>query len=519
MPDAGAIGTHPQGRLSQALTALGRRWFVVHIALVGAMFVLWALASPPSSVPDEPHHIVKAASIWQGQLQGPTQPLDPENIDPSITAQLLRTPASYAAINEASCYAFRSEVPATCIPDITDSGDIVGSLSAAGPYPPTFYALVGWPTRFVRAEVGIYLMRLTSAALCLGLAALALHSLRRRVGDILALVAVTVALTPEVGYLAGSVNPNGLEILGGLAMWAGLAAAVGHRLAHEAVPRLTTVTALAGAAGLALTRSLGPFFAAAVAAAVIVAHGRPVLTLRRDRTLLRLLGGIGALVVAGTTWVLYSGHLSSVPGGAPQTGTSVMQQLVERIDDWAQQMVAVFGWLDTGPVLTTVWAWLAIVAGLVTVVWVTGRSWLGTCTVLLVGIVAITPVIIQYPGAAEQGIAWQGRYGLALAMGIPVFAVLALAERSRPLAEHARLVTFVTALAAIGQVAGFATAMRRYAVGLPGPLRFWKTPGAWSPPLGNLLTLVLFTGVCFATVGVAVAVGSISRQNGTAADP
>ena len=477
----------------RAHAGLGRHWAGIYIALVGAMFVLWAIASPPSSVPDEPAHVVKAASIWQGQLRGPTEPLDPENIDPSITAERLRTPASYAAVQSMTCFAFRSDVTASCMPDITDSQRIVTSLSAAGPYPPLFYALVGWPSRLMPADVGVYAMRLVSATLCLGLAALALLTLRPRVGDALAFVAVTVALTPEVGYLAGSVNPNGLEILGGLALWAGLATAIGHRLDDEPVPGVVTAAALAGAAGLAITRSLGPMFTVAVVAAVVVAAGRPVLRLRRDRSTLRLLGGVGGLTALGAAWVVRSGHLSSVPGGTPETGKPIIEQLVERIDDWTQQMVAVFGWLDTGPVLTSVWAWLAIITALMTVVWIGGRSWLRTCTVLLVPIVALSPVVLQYPGADDQGIAWQGRYGLALAMGIPVLAVLALAGRRFEASQAARLATLVATLAAIAHIASFATAMRRYSVGLQGPLRFWRAPGAWAPPFGNLALLVLFT--------------------------
>lgn len=488
----------------QTLTRLRPPWAVLYVGVVAAMAALWALAGPIASVPDEPAHVVKAASIWQGQLSGPTEPLDPERLPLDITAQVLRTPESYRQVDELACFAFRPEVPATCQPTLGDDDTVVLKKSAAGPYPPSFYALVGWPTRIVPAGSGVYLMRLTSVALCVALVALALASLRRVAGDALAFTAVTAAITPEVLYLAGSVNPNGLEIVGGLALWAGLTAVVRHRLRTRPVRRLDVVTTVAGAAALALTRSLGPLFTLAVVAAVLVAHGRGVIALRRDRAVLGVIAAIGAIVVVGSAWVVTSGHLGSVPGARPEPGRSIAEQLVARTDDWAEQMVAVFGWLDTGPVQLAVWSWLAILAVLVGGVWLLVRSWLGIAAVLLVPIVALTPVVLQYPGADDQGIAWQGRYALALAVGIPVLAAVALADAGVPELIGRRLAVLVGALAAVAHIASFATAMRRYAVGLDGALRFWQADAAWAPPLGNLLTLVLFVVAALALVPLAL---------------
>ncbi len=534
------VGAGGSGRgLRRAALRASRWWAPAYVAVVTLMFAMWAVASPVGGVPDEPAHVVKAASIWQGQLRGPTRPLDPERLPLDITAQLLRTPATYAEVQLLTCHAFHPETPASCAPAITRDREVVGSLSAAGPYPPAFYALVGWPTRLVSAPLGVHLMRLTSVAACAALVALALHALRRRAGDALAFVAVTAALTPQVGYLAGSVNPNGLEIVGALALWAGLAAVLGARLearatvvdggapdepaAPTAAARLRAgdvAAAIAGAATLGLSRSLGPLFTLAIVAAVVVAHGRPVLSLRRDRAVLGVLACIGAIVALGAAWVVTSGHLSSVPGGAPEPGRSLLEQLLARIDDWTQQMIAVFGWLDTGPVLTSVWAWLAMLAAVLALVWVGVRSWMATCTLALVPLVALAPVVLQYPGADEQGIAWQGRYGLALAVGIPVLSALALAGAggrapAAPAGGHVvgRLAVAVGALAAIAHVAAFATAMRRYAVGVFGPLRFWRVDGAWAPPLGNLVTLALFVVLSVALAASGVSAAAVARRS------
>ena len=105
--------------------------------------------------------------------------------------------------------------------------------------------------------------------------------------------------------------------------------------------------------------------------------------------------------------------------------------------------------------------------------------------------------------------------GLALAMGIPVLATLALAGRRFEASQAARLATLVAALAAIAHIAAFATAMRRYSVGLQGPLRFWREPGAWAPPFGNLTLLVLFSLAAAALLLLATTFAGTFARTGT----
>lgn len=461
----------------------------LHIAALVLLFAGWAFAMPLGSVPDEPAHIIKAASIWQGQLRGETVPLDPVHLPLDITAERLRVPYSYSQVEPNTCNAFSPEAPASCAPPMPSGDHVVIALSAAGPYPPLFYAAVGWPSRLFDASVGVYVMRLVSAAACAALTSLALIALRRRVGPRLAFVAVTVAVTPELAFLAGSVNPNGLELAGALACWAGLASATSDAADGREMRRVDVVAALAGTVGLALSRSLGPFFTVAVVAAVLVAHGRSAPRLLRCASIVRLLAAMATIVVLGLAWVVQSGHLSSVPGGEIDHSRSLVQQLLEHTDDWVQQMVAVFGWLDTGPVLPAVWAWLAALSVVFGLVWLFVRGWRAAWTLLLVPIVVLTPVVIQYPGAAEQGIAWQGRYGLALGVGLPVMAVIALGPTNLTAELRTRLVGAVALFAIVGHTSSAYTSMRRYAVGMSGPVRFWAAPGAWAPPLGHGLLL------------------------------
>ena len=79
-------------------------------------------------------------------------------------------------------------------------------------YPPLYFAVVGLPSYFRGSSVDIYLMRLVSALLsaiflALALTAAVVYSTNRAM-----VVGLVVAATPMVFFLAGVVNPSGLEI-------------------------------------------------------------------------------------------------------------------------------------------------------------------------------------------------------------------------------------------------------------------------------------------------------------------
>jgi hypothetical protein len=80
------------------------------------------------------------------------------------------------------------------------------------------------------------------------------------------------------------------------------------------------------------------------------------------------------------------------------------------------------------------------------------------------------------------GVIWQGRYIMPMAVGVPLMAV-ALVERSGALrAVQTRVATVVGSVVAFAAFAAFAEALRRYAVGVKGPIDYLR--GAWQPPLG-----------------------------------
>jgi hypothetical protein len=488
-------------------------------------FVLWSLLSPTMSVPDEPAHAVKAAALWHGQLRGTSEQVDSgnPNIAIPITMDRVRVPESYAELGAVPvCYVFVPDQPAGCAPDAGSSTVMVETLTSAGRYPPAFYAVVGWPTAFVGADVGVPLMRLTSAVICAALLGAAFAALRRVVRADVAFVAIAVAAVPVLHFLAGSINPNGVEIAAAIALWCAALALVAERVEGAAPQRSVGVIYVVAGISMVVVRPLSPAFAALIVVWSLLWAGWPgarrVLTDRRW-WLVNLPVGAAAALTLG--WVLYADGLGGMFGARVPAGTNLGVYLAGQLDDYLWQAVGIFGWMDNGPVMAVVLPWLAVVAALVTVgALFARRRW---SVVVLLGLCVtgvVLPAVLQAPSAQADGVAWQGRYGLPVLVGVPLLAaVVARAWFPRHPEPSARLVlgsaTVVAAAMALAQL----DTLQRYVVGDAGPVLFVGEPG-WAPPIGTPLAVV---GVLAASLAVVVAawllgprdLSASSRRSGT----
>ena len=85
--------------------------------------------------PDEPAHLIKAASVARGLFLGKT----------TANGQLVHVPAYVAYTPAQTCYARNEQVTAACSAPLKgDPGTIVDSVTTAGLYNPLYYMLVGW---------------------------------------------------------------------------------------------------------------------------------------------------------------------------------------------------------------------------------------------------------------------------------------------------------------------------------------------------------------------------------------
>ncbi|MCP4435919.1 MAG: DUF2142 domain-containing protein [Actinomycetia bacterium] len=473
-------------------------WLWAVFAGFALSFCTWVFASPLMSSPDEPAHIIRAASVWHGQWGGPKVLLPPDPAAPGldIYATEVEVPRYYARSGEIpGCWAGQPSIGADCAPEVEADDDLVDSVTTAGVYTPLYYSLVGWPSQLTASGLGVYLMRITSALLCAGLVTLAVAALGRILDPKLALLAVWVAATPMVHFLAGSVNPNGLETCAAIAAWAAVLALLTKAASGE-LDRFALWSFVGAAVVLVPSRTLSPaYLLVAVVAAAAFSGLDAVRFLVRQKMVWVGAAVVGVVALLTLLWARAADQVGSISGGYAPDNENIIIWLSAGIDDWVRQMISVFGWLDTGPVVITLALWLAVVVALVVFGAMWGRPWRVAGLACLVFGSLVLPVVIQAPVAAEHGIAWQGRYLLPVAVGIPLMAMLTaddpgLASRL-PLRRLGGLVLVSTGAAL---VVAHIVSMQRYVTGiLEGPAQIQNYIGAdgWNPPIPKLLLLLV----------------------------
>jgi hypothetical protein len=251
-----------------------------------------------------------------------------------------------------------------------------------------------------------------------------------------------------------------------------------------------------GVAALVLVsmRSLSPLWLALALLLVGVAalKGRALDVLRWRATII----GVAAVVVVtilAVTWtvqvrVLEIGHIG-VPGrlGVPDRIETSLLLLPGR----AREMVGVFGWLDTPSPALTYLLWTAGVGALV-FLGLAGAARLPRAALIgAILLVIAVPTAAEVPGANTFGFAWQGRYTMPLAVGVPILGGVA-AGVGATLGPQAgvRLTAWLAALLGLAHFAAFWWMLLRYQVGVGRSLN--PLDGSWHPPGGSLLILVLY---------------------------
>lgn len=492
-----------------------RLWvvFVVAAVLFAAMGSLWAVATPLFAVPDEPDHAVRAIATWTGDPSGEKVVVD------GIPVVRYRVPTPYELANPiAGCSAFQPDL-APCGPAFVPTGRHVSVDSTAGLYPPLFYRLVGWAGALWPGGRGMYVMRLVQVAACavlIGVAAVS--SVRQRRGN-LPLVGVAFAVTPMVLFLTGSVNSSGLEAAAAIALWASLLSLLRPtepvllrpegpggpdgfaRWLPERWP--DAAAALGSGTVLIATRTFSPGFAAVICGVALVsAPGITPRVLLRRRDLLATFVGLGVVAFAAALLVVRSGQFDHpAVGGRPLEGIETPLSVGLGYQELGfRQMIAVFGWLDTGTAQLSYYAWILGGGALVIGALLVGRWRRITGVALALLATVALPIASNWGQAETSGFVWQGRYGLPIAAGIPILAALTIAESGLPSRIRARAVMTFTVIAAIGQIYALYWSLRRFSVGVRGDLVFFGD-SAWSPPvLGGWGTAVLALAATIAFV-------------------
>ncbi|SKC74378.1 DUF2142 domain-containing protein [Plantibacter cousiniae] len=462
-----------------------RRWLTFLLAFVTilAPMVLWALASPIGSIPDEPSHAIRAAAVARGELVSVPWP---EN--PSLTEATV--PENIANAHQLVCFAFDGELTADCQAGLRDRDeDLVTTGSSAGLNSPAFYAIVGWPSLVVTGDAAFYAMRIAGAAVCALALAVMVMQLTLLPRWRWAMVGAIVGVTPMVLYLSGSLNPNGLEVAAAGGLFATLLAmtrgtATGRRLWEQAGLALVTASLLM------TTRSISLLWVLLIVVAAIFLGNRPrVAALLKSPPGLALLVGAAVVGLVTVAWYLQPPALA---GSAPASlgivsylfaaGYTFIQSI-----DWVFGMIGFFGWVDTPAPSATIIAWSAALLLLLSasVVWGRRRTTVAVWGLLVVCLVV--PVLTTLSVYAQYGYIWQGRYMLAMLLCLVIVAGLALDDAGVGIGADRRIARFVVGgfvLLAIGHLFAFVMTLRRYAVGIDGDFGRFVFDPSWEPPIG-----------------------------------
>jgi hypothetical protein len=485
------------------------------LAILGS---LWALATPIGGSPDEPAHVVKAASVVRGELL-------PETM--IATGGVVHVPAAFAFEYQQGCFAFFADIPASCAPSFTgDPSQIVETYSSASLYNPTYYWLVGWPSLVLPDFSGIYAMRIMSAVLTsffLAVCFWVIGSWRsRRVPTI----GVLVGITPIVLYLMGTVNPNALEFTAGLALFAGMLSIVLEPNPKLLGSRLTLV--VIAAALVSNTRGISPLWVAVLLVLpLILLKGRELLALLRHPGVIISILLIAITAVFSLWWTLQSNSLGTGPSTGPEVtptnpgvGLSPVDGFFGMIGNFylqLRQMVGILGWLDTTLHPSVYYITYAFIGLLVlgVIIWVRGRKLV--FVIALAAVFFFLPPLVQAFYVTKGGYIWQGRYTLILFMALllGMAACIAASERFIRWRRGRSLLTVIASLVgaawAFATAYAFATTMRRFVSGYVTDWPAMFEPGAWVPPLGALPLIVLFAVAAIA-FALYVIIGGRDRR-------
>ncbi|MCU1350835.1 MAG: putative rane protein, partial [Acidimicrobiales bacterium] len=396
--------------------------------------LVWSIATPLMTGPDEASHVERAAAVARGQATGRRE----QGVAPYWLQ--IDVPTGLAAAPEAgNCFRgpFVAQLPGAAsrqptfplapssCPRLARQGGRVVVRTVEYRGQPSYYVAVGWISLLAPDATGAYLMRALTALVCAAFVASALASTRRLAWPRLAALGVFAAMPPTAIYLAGMVNTNGLEIAAAVSLWATGLALV--RAEDGPSPRLVRRAGLAFCT-LVLLRGFSPFFAlGAVAVLCWLAGAEPG---RRAAIWQAARAWVVAAIVAlaaSCAWLLWI--TTSYPLLAPPG--SGLAQSVRQTPVIVRQAVGLFGNSTSALPMWAIAAWVIAVGLLVGIALSRGRR----RDAAVVGSLAVATFLFNIAadglGFPPSGYVWQGRYGLPLLVGVVVLGT----GMARPTAE------------------------------------------------------------------------------------
>lgn len=462
-----------------------RLFSATFVVLFGLMTV-WALATPLYAVPDEASHSIRAAAAVRGEIVG-------NNSRFQVPAYLTIPGAQNTGV--LSCYAGRMDRTPACTSDPGDDDQTRTLWSTADTNSPVYYLAVGFPTLVTDGLPAIYGMRILSAALTaltFAVTAVLLWAFPRRRWALLLGLAV---LNPEVLFLSGSVNPNGMEIASAGALLASLLVLVrlrptGWLLGVAGATAVVSTLFVTGGRSLAL---LWVVLAAAAVIAVMRGTDWRAVIRRRSTWIVAVL--LAVICLGELYWFTrpensIRAQSAPVPGSRLKVAQDMLEATVAYWHQMAGQGAVDYGMPEFVPSL-----WTSLIFALCLLPVVLGRGRQRWVTLGLVGAMVVIPVLTQVALWRQVGMVWQGRYVLAVLLMLAITGGLALDEaRLGAPRRTVRVLRALLVLLSVSQFVALAAVVRRYAVVDTNWLHALFRP-SWLPPGGSIGLLLILAAI------------------------
>ena len=456
--------THRYDVAAAALT------FVVAFGLL----LTWSLGIGRYGGPDEPAHVLRAASVAAGELVGTEVPA----LAPGFRG--VTVPGALAT-GDPACFRHDAAVSPNCAAAMRVTGSR-RAASSAGTYPPLYYALVGLPVRALGHEGESQWYRIVATLWCA--VALTIAMLRARCLPMN--VVVLAAVPPAAWFMFGVVNPNSAEIALALVGWVSVV-----RLRHTAAADMNPRALLWVSVPMALAIAMRPIAVLPFAAMVAVMW----IDRRSRRTGVRSTTWVGGSAVfaapaMATASVLVWNWWSNVTVRDNRAAAHVsrwqsMQHSLRGAVGHARDLAGSLGWREfSAPVVVQICWWIVVAIASCALIRRGVRAagpWFA-----VVAFVLFSPVAFETIFAQQIGFIWQGRYSIALAIGLVVLAGDSNFTRSE---QKRRLRAAIVALTWVIEVGAFWYTLRRYTVGVNGSWLF--RDAAWQPGVAPMALVAL----------------------------
>ena len=467
----------------------GVRRFVCCIVLgLAILQALWIVTVPPFRASDEFDHAYRAAAVARGEWRATNPAVDGRGT-------LVRAPADLVAAAHDQCEALKYTGHDNCNAIAGSESDAtVLVASGAASYNPVYYWVVGTAARPFHGSAALYAMRIASALLCLLFLGMAAWTLLVGSGSVGSGpgwrgVGLVLSMTPVFVFSTVVAAPNGLEMAAAAALWCSLLAAptvADPRTAR----RLVLLAALAGVV-VSTLRMLGPLFVLLTVLLVTLFHGRTSLDFVRRMWRPLALAAVAVTVSVGlaAAWILNAGLTrDSQDKFLDPTWTPSMLVL------WPLQTIAAFPYRnDAGPAIA-----YAIVGCLGCVAFFLAlrhaRDVQRWALVLALVVALMLPIVLTAVTRHGQGVIWQGRYGLPVAIGFVLMAGVVLEQTQHRPRWFMMVTGFLLAVATAACLLKIVNDELGLAASA-GDGAWWPAP-SWLLVTGSLIAYgVLVTGV------------------------